>query len=304
MSEESESKGRVGRASFLRLTGAGAAAVVAVAGCNTSANGGNTSTTNGGTANGAGQAAATSMPSGDMSSMGSGAPYGYLRFFNTTEANAVVAMAERIFPKSDDGPGATDLHVVDFLDRYLDGPYGWGAKIYKAGPWSQPQTSGHGWQFPALPRDLYRYGLAAVDAYANKKYNNPFAQLTSDQQDTVMHALEKGGVSTFTDYASDLFFGLFLGDVTRGLFSDPFYGGNRNKGGWAFLGFPGDPMAYGDQYGSLIDQWSKTYNVAPLGNGETGTLPADLTATSAPASAAPSSATTSMPMATPTGAPS
>ncbi len=234
MSEES--KGRVGRASFLRLTGAGAAAVVAVAGCGPT-NTANTSSTNGGTANGAGHSGASPMASGDMSSMGS-APYGYLRFFNTTEANAVVAMAERIFPASSDGPGATDLHVVDFLDRYLDGPYGWGAKIYKAGPWTQPTTSGHGWQSPALPRDIYRYGLAAVDAWANKKYNNPFAQTSGDQQDTMLHALEKGQVDTFTGYPADAFFGLFLGDVTRGLFSDPFYGGNRNK---ARLGVPGVP---------------------------------------------------------------
>jgi len=295
VSEESESKGRVGRASFLRLTGAGAAAVVTVAGCNTS-NNGQTSQTNGGTANGAGNSAAAPAPgaSGESAAMGGGAPYGYLRFFNTTEANAVVAMAERIFPKTDDGPGATDLHVVDFLDRYLDGPYGWGAKIYKAGPWPQPQTSGHGWQWPALPRDLYRYGLAAVDAYANTKYNNPFASLTGDQQDTIMHALENGQVSTFTEYAADAFFGLFLGDTIRGLFTDPFYGGNRNKGGWAYLGFPGDPMAYGDRYGQLIDQWDKAYDVAPEGNGEMGTLPADLTATAAPTAAA-SSAATSMP---------
>jgi gluconate 2-dehydrogenase gamma chain len=275
-----ESKGRVGRASFLRLTGAGAAAVVAAAGCTTGAN----TSTNGGTANGAGNTGASPVPSGgDMAAMGGGQPYGYLRFFNTTEANTVVAMAERIFPASSDGPGATDLHVVDFLDRYLDGPYGWGAKIYKAGPWPQPQTSGHGWQSPAVPRDLYRYGLAAIDAYANAKYNNLFAQTTGDQQDTMLHALEKGQVNTFTSYPADAFFGLLLGDTTRGLFSDPFYGGNRNKGGWAFLGFPGDPMAYGDRYGQLIDQYDKAYTVTPEANGETGTLPADLLQTAAPA---------------------
>ncbi len=42
-------------------------------------------------------------------------------------------------------------------------------------------------------------------------------------------------------------------------------------------------MAYGDQYGQLIDQYDKAYDVTPQANGETGTLPANLTATPAPA---------------------
>ncbi|MBV8749291.1 MAG: gluconate 2-dehydrogenase subunit 3 family protein [Candidatus Eremiobacteraeota bacterium] len=250
-----ESPQRVDRAAFLVLGGVAVAAVAGAAGCGP---------------NGA-QSGATASAS-PSASAASGAPYGFLRFFNSTEANAVVAMAERIFPADASGPGATDLHVVDFLDGQLDGAYGRGAKTYRHGPWPQPQSSGHGWQTPALPRDIYRGALAAVDAHAQKKHGAPFAQTTSDQQDAMLREFEKGGVAAFTEFPADQFFAMFLGDVTRGLFSDPFYGGNRDKGGWKFLGFPGDPMAYGDRYAQLVDQFDTPYTPAPMANGERGAM--------------------------------
>lgn len=242
-----DSTRRVGRGSFLRLATAAAAAAVPACSPGTGGNG-------------------AASPSPGASS----APYGALRYFDSTEANTIVAMAERIFPADENGPGATDLHVVEFIDRRLAGAYGYAAKTYKAGPWPKPVTSGHGWQLPVLPRDMYRQALVDIDAHCQKIYNNAFAALPAGQQDDVLGLLEKGQVQTFTAVPADQFFTIFIGDVTRGLFADPMYGGNHNKGGWAFLGFPGDPMAYGDRYAELVTQYDKAYNVTPMALGERG----------------------------------
>ena len=47
--------------------------------------------------------------------------------------------------------------------------------------------------------------------------------------------------------------------VMEGMFSDPIYGGNRNKASWRMLGFPGLPAVYADK----IDEYrDKPYVVA------------------------------------------
>ena len=35
------------------------------------------------------------------------------------------------------------------------------------------------------------------------------------------------------------FWGMVYQTVMEGMFSDPIYGGNRNKAGWKLIGFPG-----------------------------------------------------------------
>ena len=47
--------------------------------------------------------------------------------------------------------------------------------------------------------------------------------------------------------------------VMEGFFSDPMYGGNRNKAGWRMLGFPGLPATYADK----VDAYYNKRYVAP-----------------------------------------
>src|SRR5258708_36755275 len=39
------------------------------------------------------------------------------------EARALSAILERLFPADEGGPGATEIGVLDYLDRALSGPY-------------------------------------------------------------------------------------------------------------------------------------------------------------------------------------
>jgi gluconate 2-dehydrogenase gamma chain len=186
-----------------------------------------------------------------------------LRFFNDAQARTITAMAERVFPKDSAGPGATDAHVVNYIDGRLAGAWGLGAKTYRQGPYAQPADSGHGFQLAMTPRDIYKDALAALDAYTNRKYSKSFDELTTQQQDDTLHALEGGTVDTFTTVPAATFFAMFRQNVVEGLFADPLYGGNFNLIGWRWVGFPGNPMAYGDPYGGLIDKFDTPYNVEP-----------------------------------------
>ncbi len=187
-----------------------------------------------------------------------------LLFFNQTEANTIAAMAERIFPADATGPGAGDLHVMEYIDRRLAGGYGLGAKLYRQGPFYVPADSGHGWQINAAPAQVYRDAIAAINTYAQRKHNGTFYDLAPDAQDAVLADLEGAKVDTLALMPPADFFTLFSQDVMQGLFADPLYGGNYGVGGWKLIGFPGDPMAYGDNYEKYIDRYDVSYKVDPV----------------------------------------
>jgi gluconate 2-dehydrogenase gamma chain len=186
-----------------------------------------------------------------------------LRFFNDAQARVITAMAERIFPHDAAGPGASDAHVVNYIDGRLVSAWGQGARTYRQGPFFQPEDSGHGAQNPMTPRDIYQDALDALDAYCTRQFNQSFDALQPSQQDDVLHALEQGTVDTFTTITATRFFAIFRQNVIEGLFADPLYGGNANLIGWKWVGFPGDPMVYGDPYGRLIDKFNTPYNAQP-----------------------------------------
>jgi gluconate 2-dehydrogenase gamma chain len=186
-----------------------------------------------------------------------------LRFFNDAQARVITAMAERIFPHDATGPGATDAHVINYIDGRLVSAWGQGARTYRQGPFFQPQDSGHGAQSPMTPRDIYKDGLDALEVYCRRQFNQSFDTLQPSQQDDVLHALEQGTVDTFATVSAARFFAIFRQNVVEGLFADPLYGGNANLIGWRWVGFPGDPMVYGDPYGRLIDKFNTPYNVEP-----------------------------------------
>lgn len=186
------------------------------------------------------------------------------------EASILSAMADRVFPPDDGSPGATAIGVVAYLDRQLAGGWGSGARFYAHGPFPEPQDSGHGYQLPLTPRELYRRVLPRVDDEAQRRHGSGFADLEPAQQDDLMTALEDGRVDLgLADgrhgFGSGQFFAIFLQNVREGLFADPLYGGNRDADGWRWIGYPGDPMAYGDVYYAVFDDWDVRWDVEPRG---------------------------------------
>jgi gluconate 2-dehydrogenase gamma chain len=185
-----------------------------------------------------------------------------LHFFTPAEAAVVATIAEQIFPATSDGPGALDAGVVGFIDMQLAGAWGRGDRMYRQGPFVQPDHVGHGWQSAMAPGDAYRYGLAALEAHVRAGGARSYTELSAEQQHETLTALSEGSIATFEAIGSQAFFALIRQNVLEGLFSDPMYGGNRDLAGWRWLGFPGDPDAYGAPYRDEVTP-GKPYEVEP-----------------------------------------
>ena len=201
-----------------------------------------------------------------------------LQHLNATEAAVFGAMADRIFPSLEDGdPSATDLGFLQYLDGQLGGPWGNGSGLYHHGPFHEATSSGMGYQMRLLPKDLYPQVAQTIDAHAKSSAGNSFAKLSGDQQDTILTDLEAGKVdlgyaSSENGYTSASFFAEFQAAVNQALFADPMYGGNQNMGGWKWIEYPGDPMAYGDAYWTIFPHQDDPYDVEPKGMMDTPTL--------------------------------
>jgi len=135
-------------------------------------------------------------------------------FFNGEDAATVTAFAERLWPTAPSRPGATEIGALNYIDLALAGAY-------------------------SDMQDLYRRGLAQLDAYSRATQHKPFVQLDSAQQDDVIRALEQNKATGFDWPSAPLFFNTVRTHVMEGLFADPVYGGNKNFEGWRQISFPG-----------------------------------------------------------------
>lgn len=163
-------------------------------------------------------------------------------FFNGDEARAVDAAVARIIPTDDTGPGATEAGVAVFIDRQLAGAWGDGAQLYRRPPFL-PGTPQQGYQLAFTPAEMFRLGFAKLDESARQAHGAAFADLTVQQQDELLGLTEQGKLD-FGALPSAVFFGALLDLVMEGFFSDPIYGGNRDKIGWKLVGFPGVHASY------------------------------------------------------------
>jgi gluconate 2-dehydrogenase gamma chain len=179
-----------------------------------------------------------------------------LQFFTQWEFDYVTAMAETIWPTDQLGPGAREAGVGYYIDGQLAGSWGQGHRFYLNGPFFAPSDTGHGWQIPMTPADVYRAFLPGYDDYVRQTYGNPYTLLTADQRTAAMTALQTGkatvAIGGTTAFASSDFYTMFRQNVLEGMLADPSYGGNKNMVGWKQIGYPGDPMRRGDLYFQYI----------------------------------------------------
>jgi gluconate 2-dehydrogenase gamma chain len=185
-----------------------------------------------------------------------------LRFLTKWEFDFVTAMAETIWPTDDLGPGARVAGVGYYIDGQLAGGWGQGHRFYLNGPFFTAADSGHGWQVPMTPADVYRAFLPAYDQYVRTTYGNNYANLDGPTQARALDDLRTGKavipLGGSTAFSSIDFFNLFRQNVLEGMLADPAYGGNRDMVGWKWVGFPGDPMRRGDVYYTYVFT-NKTY---------------------------------------------
>ncbi|MBL6455460.1 gluconate 2-dehydrogenase subunit 3 family protein [Belnapia sp. T6] len=180
-------------------------------------------------------------------------------FFTAGEAATVEAIADRVIPADELGPGGKEAGCAVFIDRQLAGPYGTSAWLYMRPPFARG-TPSQGLQDEDPPAVQYRKGLGALTSYCTGRYGGRrFEALTPQQQDEVLTAMEKGEAK---DPGADLrgFFEQLLNNMTEGFFADPIYGGNKDMCGWRLLGFPGTRYDYRE----VIAAPNQKYTLPPV----------------------------------------
>jgi len=113
------------------------------------------------------------------------------------------AFIDRLIPRDDLGPGAVDAGSHFYIDRVLAGPN-------------------------ASEKATFIQGLEAADTYAEKAHGAPLAELSAEKRGQVL-----------AEMVNDPFFNRARRLTLEGMFSDPYYGGNRNFAGWDLIRYPG-----------------------------------------------------------------
>ena len=155
------------------------------------------------------------------------------------------ATSDTMIPKDELSPSGSECGVPSFIDRQLASAFGAGARMYRAGPFHQG-TPEQGYQLPLTPRDFFAAGVEATNAWSRKSYGKTFDRLSPGQRIAALKEMEEGKAQ-FQDFDAKLFFQRLLAITMEGFFSDPIYGGNRDKASWRMLGFPGLPATYADK---------------------------------------------------------
>jgi gluconate 2-dehydrogenase gamma chain len=171
-------------------------------------------------------------------SPGSPSPAAGYEFLNLEEAAFVEALVDHMIPADEFTPKGTDLGLNVFIDRALAGGWGKGERLYAQGPWKKGVPS-QGYQLPLVPAELYRAGVDATNAHCRKTYGKGFDRLDAKQREEVLVGLATGKVTFAGGLPVRDFWTVLYQTVMEGMFSDPIYGGNRNKAGWRMIGFPG-----------------------------------------------------------------
>jgi gluconate 2-dehydrogenase gamma chain len=188
-----------------------------------------------------------------------------LRFFTAHEALTVEAITARILPGTAGDPGAREAGVVTYIDHMLAYEEGFVQPVYREGPmvrlyegdeppaeaegseaiWvAADEIERYGYQSPLTPAEVYRTGLQALDAYARAGYGGDFSDLDEANQDAIVEALVDDEADGFEPFGAHQFFQVLRRGTMEGMFSDPIYGGNRDKVGYRLVGFPGPQRAY------------------------------------------------------------
>jgi gluconate 2-dehydrogenase gamma chain len=192
------------------------------------------------------------------------APAPVYTYLNLEEQAFIEALVDHMVPADELTPKGTDIGVNVFIDRALASGWGKGDRLYMQGPWKEGVPN-QGYQLPLTPAQLYRAGIPAANAYCVKTYGKPFDKITEAQRQEFLLAWQAGKVAFEGGPPARVFWGMLYQNVMQGMFSDPIYGGNRDKAGWNLIGFPGIIAVH---YQNVEKFRDKKYTVKPVSIGD------------------------------------
>ncbi len=180
-------------------------------------------------------------------------------YFTPEEWAFINAACDVLIPKDSVGPGAVELGVPQYIDRQMQTPYGDASRWYMQGPFL-PAEAEFGYQSKLTPKEQYRLGIRAINAYCREHFaGKTFAELTHAQQTDFFKKVESGALKVDGFKLKTFFEGFLLVNVNEGYFCDPSYGGNKDMAAWKMIGYPGVRADYVEFVGE-----AKPYPYAPV----------------------------------------
>jgi gluconate 2-dehydrogenase gamma chain len=187
-------------------------------------------------------------------------------YFTEAEWKFIHASVDHLIPSDEYGAGAIETGVPQFIDRQMETPWGHGQLWYMQGPFHPDAAPELGYQINQTPRDVYRHGIAACDAWCTKQHGKVYADLDKALQEQILKDMDSGKI-VFDAVPSRTFFNFLLSNTKEGYLADPIYGGNKHMAGWKMVGFPGARADYID----WADQPNAKYPYGPVSiSGEKG----------------------------------
>lgn len=159
-------------------------------------------------------------------------------FFAPAEWAFLNAACARLIPNDDNGPGAVELGVPQYIDRQMATPWAEGGLWYMQGPFVEAKAE-FGYQSALTPKQQYRLGIKAINEAVQAASGKNFADLPPADQDEWLKKIEKGEVKSPDLPLKTFFTSFLLKNVMEGYFGDPLYGGNKDMGAWKMIGHPG-----------------------------------------------------------------
>ena len=180
------------------------------------------------------------------------------------EQKELEAIVETIIPSDSVSPGAKEAGVIYFIARQLGTDYGSNARMYMQSPFIQPGQkgpitvdgitysagsadvpwqAGMKYQYNMTLRDFWRYGLDALQKYANSVFGSNFEDLSASNQVQILNNIYDNKPTDFNGIVPRDFIQEVLFMTWSGFFMDPMYGGNNNMVGWKLTGFTGANMS-------------------------------------------------------------
>jgi gluconate 2-dehydrogenase gamma chain len=144
--------------------------------------------------------------------------------FTNPEFAVLTAACDRVLPRDQD-PGAVDANVPQYIDKMLQDP-----------------------DLSQMRQDFVE-GLNALDQRGQRLHQKGFAELTTEEKDALLTLFKDSPDGTGEAHFYELLVTLTL----EGFLGDPSYGGNKDKVGWALVGFDTNLHPMGDMQGSGMD---------------------------------------------------
>jgi hypothetical protein len=122
----------------------------------------------------------------------------------------LTALSETILP-SDDGQGAAEARVAEYLERVLD-------------------------RRSAQDRAKIENGLQLVDSMARQRHGKPFEDCEGEERSGILTELQRVPHRIAQDFLKKI-----VGLVLEGFLCDPSHGGNHAGAGWRAVGYSPEP---------------------------------------------------------------